>query len=187
MGYEGWPLELMRDPQNAPQALQARLALSDPDQRRTAVEMLGFLGGRPAVDALCVALRDPEPRVRVEAARALGVLDDPAAMPALARAVARPDAEPEVDLAVRHALALLSRHAYASACRNAQSSAERQPFGAAGRSVDRGTFCCYATCRCWSEETTVLPSTPFHPRDEAFRRQAGDGVGLGGRTIGRLA
>ena len=187
MGYEGWPLELMRDPAHAPQALLARLAGSDPDQRRTAVEMLGFVGGRPAVDALCAALLDPEPGVRVEAARALGTLDDPAAMPALARAVSRPDAVPEVDLAIRHALALLSRHAHASACRNAQSGAKRQSSGPEERTVDRGAFCCYASCRCWSEETTVLPSTPFHRHDEAFRCQAGGGVGLGGRTIGRLA
>ena len=182
MGYAGWPLELMRDPANAVPQLVVRLSEPDPEIRRTAVEMLGFIGGHHVVEALGRALTDSDPGVRAEAARALGTTDDPAAMPALARAVARPDVDPGVDVAIRHALVRISALAGRDGARD-QRARER---AAAAGAADRGAFCGHAPCSCWADEVTVLSGTTSAHDDQTSRFRAGTDV-VGGRTVSRLA
>jgi HEAT repeat protein len=55
--------------------------------RRYAVDLLGTTRNPLAVPILAKCLRDEHPNVRVSAARALGEIGDPAALPALQQAL----------------------------------------------------------------------------------------------------
>jgi hypothetical protein len=67
---------------------RSELGRSDPVRRARAADLLGILGRTDAVDALCDHLKDPDPDVRVVAARALGRIGDPAAARPLLAGVA---------------------------------------------------------------------------------------------------
>jgi HEAT repeat protein len=83
----------------------ADLGSTNPDTRFGAVEVLGAMGGRIAVDALLQALSDPEVRVRSRAAALLGALGDARALPALKRVFL---SDPVVEVAVAAEAALLA-------------------------------------------------------------------------------
>lgn len=74
-------------------------------RRARAAEVLGSLGRRDAVPALCARLADRDPEVRVVAVRALGRIGDSAATGPVLDTLARPDAVP-VDI-VAYALTQL--------------------------------------------------------------------------------
>ena len=79
------------------------LGSTNPDTRFRAVEVLGAMGGRVAVEALMQALSDPEVRVRSRAATVLGSLGDPRSLPALKRMFL---SDPVVEVAVSAEAAL---------------------------------------------------------------------------------
>lgn len=66
--------------------LKAHLRGGDPEERALAARALGVLGMCDSYDALALALCDPDPGVRGDAATALGQLGDPRATTALAAA-----------------------------------------------------------------------------------------------------
>jgi HEAT repeat protein len=80
-----------------------RLSSMDPDERMSAVEALGAMGGLEAVEGLIRALSDPNEDIRVRALRLLGDLGDRRALEAVERAV-HGDPVPEVVAAAEDAL-----------------------------------------------------------------------------------
>jgi len=80
-----------------------RLSSRDRSVRRTAVEVLGAIGGPTSSEALITALGDPDPEVRVRVAALLGELADPRALEPLKRAYLA-DPVPEVATAAEDAL-----------------------------------------------------------------------------------
>ena len=86
--------------------------LDDPaagEDRATACWLLGRAGDERALGPLVAALHDPDPRLRGEAARALGALGSPRAVPELI-AVLQTDANPDTRMAAAHSLGLFSDH-----------------------------------------------------------------------------
>jgi HEAT repeat protein len=76
------------------------------EARATACWLLGRMNDSRALPPLTAALYDPDPRIRAEAARALGSLDHPEAVPALI-AVLESDADADTRMAAAYALGLL--------------------------------------------------------------------------------
>jgi HEAT repeat protein len=74
--------------------------------RATACWLLGCTGDERALAPLAAVLHDPDPRLRGEAARALGALDSPRAVPGLI-AVLQTDADPDTRMAAAYSLGLL--------------------------------------------------------------------------------
>jgi HEAT repeat protein/cellulose biosynthesis protein BcsQ len=64
----------------AESSIRERLNDESPVVRATSMEVLGKLGGKPAVDALLAGLQDSDERVKVAAVKALGLVRDPRAM-----------------------------------------------------------------------------------------------------------
>jgi HEAT repeat protein len=79
------------------------LSSRDPEVRRTAVEVLGAIGGPTSSEALITALGDPDPAIRVRVAALLAELADPRALEPLKRAYMA-DPVPEVAAAAEDAL-----------------------------------------------------------------------------------
>lgn len=77
--------------------------------RAIACWLLARIGGEPAFAPLVVALHNPDPLLRAEAARALGVLDNPQAVPELITAL-RTDPDADTSIAAAHSLGLLGDH-----------------------------------------------------------------------------
>jgi HEAT repeat protein len=100
-------LTAVRNPAHDPTpTLLVGLKASNAAVREEAAHFLQELPSRLALDGLCDAVRkDSEEAVRWEAAEALGVLGDPAAIPALLSAL--PDSSPSVRLNVAEALGLI--------------------------------------------------------------------------------
>jgi HEAT repeat protein len=87
-------------------------ALGDPsgaEHRRTACWLLARVKDPGAFDPLVSALHDPDPRLREEAARSLGVLGDLRAVPELLAAL-QTDLDPETRMAAAYALGHLGDH-----------------------------------------------------------------------------
>ncbi len=94
---------------SAQSALEGRVQDPDPDVRTAVVAALGTIcqkGCRRAFFPLALALRDPDWRVRAEAASGLGRLGDPRAIPHLARTVL--DADSYVRDHAREAMLLVA-------------------------------------------------------------------------------
>jgi HEAT repeat protein len=83
---------------------RSELRRPDPVRRARAADLLGILGRRDAVPALCDLLKDADPDVRVVAARAIGRIGDPEAARPLLESVATRRREVPAHL-VAHALA----------------------------------------------------------------------------------
>lgn len=86
--------------------------LTDPsagENRATACWLIGRMGDARAFDHLAHALRDPEPHLRTEAARSLGALGSPRAIPALLAAL-QTDADPDTRMGAAHSLGVLGDH-----------------------------------------------------------------------------
>jgi HEAT repeat protein len=76
------------------------------DDRHRACWLLGRMGDERALGPLAVALRDCDPRVRGEAARSLGALDSPQAVPSLIAAL-QTDTDAGTRMAAAYALGLI--------------------------------------------------------------------------------
>jgi HEAT repeat protein len=76
------------------------------ENRARAGWLLGRLGSDRAVEHLTAALRDPDARLRAEAARSLGTLGDPRAVPDLVETL-RKDTDPDARMSAAHALGLV--------------------------------------------------------------------------------
>lgn len=83
----------------AEQAACEMLASSDVEQRVAGTRVLGLRQSAGAVDALLVALDDPQPRVQLAATVALGQIASCAAVTALAARVQNPDSDYRMALA----------------------------------------------------------------------------------------
>jgi HEAT repeat protein len=103
-GYALRTLGEIQDPRAVPAAVAA---LASPVGRVDGAWALGKLGAVDAAPALRDLLSDPEWRVRLEAARALGLLEDRASGEALAR-LRESDPEPSVREWAARSLALLT-------------------------------------------------------------------------------
>lgn len=75
------------DPARAERTLLRAIRDKRPVMRETAAHILGIFGSRVATVELIEALHDPVPAVSMQAAKALGRLSDPAAVPALLSAL----------------------------------------------------------------------------------------------------
>jgi hypothetical protein len=71
------------EPARAERVLLSTAHDKRPVMRETVMHILGIYGSRIATPILIEALRDPVPGVRLQAAKALGRVEDPAAVPAL--------------------------------------------------------------------------------------------------------
>jgi hypothetical protein len=72
--------------------MRQRLASNDPSARIAAARELLHRSGTGALgDVTAVAVRDPDPKVRLEVVEAIGALKDPAALPALEQAFVDPE------------------------------------------------------------------------------------------------
>lgn len=92
-----------------PKLLEAFVrALADPVTRLPAVQALGWMRAKSALEALCGYLDDPSHNVRVVACEALGAIGDPAALPKLRERYERAD-EAERGWALGHAIEKLER------------------------------------------------------------------------------
>jgi hypothetical protein len=88
--WAGWALASQGEPEGFELLIDVARSDLGWDQRRHAILALGGLRYRGAVEPLMKLLRDPEVHLRVAAARALGEIGDPAALPALRAALADP-------------------------------------------------------------------------------------------------
>jgi HEAT repeat protein len=79
------------------------------EDRARACWLLARMGDERALGPLVAALHDPDPSLRAEAARALGALDSPRAVPELVSAL-QTDADPDTRMAAAHSLGLLGDH-----------------------------------------------------------------------------
>jgi HEAT repeat protein len=102
---------------------RSELHRPDPVRRARAADLLGILGRRDAVPALCDLLRDADADVRVVAARALGRIGDPEAARPLLESVATRRREVPAHLAA-HALAGLGVGAQPALVRGMDSPRE---------------------------------------------------------------
>lgn len=72
--------------------MRRRLASTEPSTRVAAArEMLNRSGTAALGDVTAIAVRDPDPKVRVEVVEAIGALKDPATLPTLEQAFVDPD------------------------------------------------------------------------------------------------
>jgi len=85
--WAGWALASLGEPDGFELLIDVARSDMGWDQRRHAILALGALGSRVAVEPLAKLLRDPNVHLRVAAARALGEIGDPAALPALRAAL----------------------------------------------------------------------------------------------------
>ncbi len=85
--WAGWGLASLGEPGGFELLIEVARSDMGWDQRRHAILALGELQHRGAVEALAKLLRDPNVHLRVAAARALGEIGDPAALPALRAAL----------------------------------------------------------------------------------------------------
>jgi HEAT repeat protein len=83
----GWALARLGEPEGFELLIDVARSDLGWDQRRHAILALGGLRYRGAVEPLVKLLRDPNVHLRVAAARALGQIGDPAALPALRAAL----------------------------------------------------------------------------------------------------
>jgi HEAT repeat protein len=88
--WAGWALATLGEPEGFDLLIDVARSDLGWDQRRHAILALGGLRYRGAVEPLVGLLQDPEVHLRVAAARALGEIGDPAALPALRAALADP-------------------------------------------------------------------------------------------------
>jgi len=80
------------------------LARGDSEARSTAIFALGRLPSEASLELLCELLKDPDPRLRTQAAKALGRIGAPRVIPALVEALAGPA---ELRHATRRSLAAI--------------------------------------------------------------------------------
>ena len=85
--WAGWALARLGQPDGFDLLIDVARSDLGWDQRRHAIVALGELAYRGAVEALVPVLEDDEVHLRVAAARALGEIGDPAALPALRAAL----------------------------------------------------------------------------------------------------
>jgi HEAT repeat protein len=88
--WAGWALASLGEPEGFELLIDVARSDLGWDQRRHAILALGGMRYRGAVEPLAKLLRDPEVHLRVAAARALGEIGDPAALPPLRAALADP-------------------------------------------------------------------------------------------------
>jgi HEAT repeat protein len=101
-----------------------QLTEGDPQARATATYALGRLPLDQSMDLLAVLLRDPELRIRCEAARALGHIGTPRVIPPLVEALAGPS---ELRRQVRRSLAAIARRHGEETLRELESAASNTP------------------------------------------------------------
>jgi HEAT repeat protein len=85
--WAGWALARLGEPEGFELLIDVARSDLGWDQRRHAILALGGLRYRGAVEPLVKLLRDPNVHLRVAAARALGQIGDPAALPGLRAAL----------------------------------------------------------------------------------------------------
>lgn len=108
-----------------------------PAMRETAIHILGIIGSRIATSILIEALNDPVELVRLQAAKALGRTHDPAAVPALLRALHRDDEQlgSQIYLALVH-LGAIAVPDLLTACTNSSAWIRWQCIRALGEICD---------------------------------------------------